>query len=132
MPKKATKSPTYPFSFAVAFICISEALIWSLCFPCVPQAACVAYFTGSVHRFSSLENPHPDLLEQVSVPQLEAFDRLPFFQPVSYLTNELGKRSPKLDFSSASLLLRRVKQLTTKAFIPSPGSSKKRKNEYEL
>lgn len=130
MPKKATKSPTYPFSFAVAFICISEALIWSLCFPCVPQAACVAYFTGSVHRFSSLETPHPDLLDQVSVPQLEAFDRLPFFQAASYLFNGLeNKRNFKLDFTSASLLLRRVKQLTTKAFIPTPGGSKKRKND---
>jgi len=128
MPKKAAKSPTYPFSFAVAFICISEALIWSLCFPCVPQAACVAYFTGSVHRFSSLENPHPDLLDQVSVPELEALDRLPFLQPVSYLNIELG--GPKLDFSSASLLLRRVNQLTTKAFIPCRGGSKKHKNEF--
>jgi len=114
MPKKPT-SESYPFSFVVAFICISEALVWSLCFSCASQGASAAFFIGSVNRFSSLETPHPELLDQVVLEQPETLDSLPFFQPVSYLHPEL--ESPKLEFGTSSVLVLLVKLLTP-VFIP--------------
>jgi len=128
MPRKHSKSESrsYPFSFAVAFICISEALVWSLCFSCVLQGASAAFFIGSVNRFSSLETPNPELLGQVSLEQPESLESLPFFQPVSYLHPEL--ETPKLELDTATVLVSLTK-LFTPCFTP---SSKKHKFKNEL
>lgn len=120
--RKSKKSET-KFSVSLAFIGISEALIWSILFTFVASSASAAYFAQTTSNFQQFNSVSVSVADQVTFADPEALNSLKYVD-----FSKVDSEAPKVDIKSASIYLSRAKQLTSqKPFNPSP-SSKKRKN----